>query len=408
MITPADTEQHAVNSAGTSGPSVLFVGEHYRNPKGGLGRYEVELLRSLRQLPGLEVRTTTLTARPAWAKGITRLLTGVSAGAPVLRGRVRYLSEPDPSVDIVHFANQQMSGALWAFRIAQRFGVMPSARVVVTIHDLFPDVCEAVPEFADLVPDRSFGRFIDRSFHRHALKLADQVIVNSQATAIHVEQYLAYPTGRIHVTLLGADHISLDSGNRQEHPSSTVNRASLGLAPDRHIALYVGSLDARKNVEVVARAIRELNRAGTPTDLVIAGSARAPQERIDSVRSSGDGSVHLLGHVSEPDLQALYQLADVFVFPSRFEGFGFPVLEAMANGCPVVASTSTSIPEVAGEAAVLVDPMSVPAWREAISRMLFDKGLRTRYVARGLAHVKSFTWTGTAQATCTAYRLATQ
>ena len=123
-------------------------------------------------------------------------------------------------------------------------------------------------------------------------------------------------------------------------------------------------------------------------------------------RLGAAGSLHVLGFVPDDDLPALLTAAEVFVFPSLYEGFGLPPLEAMACGTPVVASDSSSLPEVLGDAALLVPPGDVAALAGALARLLDDGALRARLRERGLARAASFTWERTARATLAAYREA--
>jgi glycosyltransferase involved in cell wall biosynthesis len=148
-----------------------------------------------------------------------------------------------------------------------------------------------------------------------------------------------------------------------------------------------------KNVSGILRAFAAI-RGRIPHKLVLVGKLHpwAPNELalIDEL-GIGDSVVHL-GYVPDEDVPLFYNLADVFVFPSLFEGFGIPILEAMASGCPVVTSTAGACPEVAGDAALLVDPNDVGAIAHAIQRLATDAGLRETMRARGLARVRRFSW----------------
>jgi len=181
-------------------------------------------------------------------------------------------------------------------------------------------------------------------------------------------------------------------------------RSRYGL-PERFL-FYLGGLDVRKNLGVVLQALRELPQEVT---LVVAGRL---QERSSPVfpawptlaQELGVGQrVRFLGTVPEAEKRLFYQAATVFVFPSRYEGFGLDPLEAMACGTPVVCSNATSLPEVVGEGGVLVDPDDPRAWAEAVGKLWDSAQLRAEYRDRGLAQVQRFSWRRTAEQTLAVY-----
>ena len=131
------------------------------------------------------------------------------------------------------------------------------------------------------------------------------------------------------------------------------------------------------------------------------GAQRAALE--ERVAKQSMRNVHFTGYVEEEDLPALYNGASLFVFPSLYEGFGLPVLEAMACGTPVITSNTSSLPEVAGDAAILVDPENVEAIVEAMRRVLADRALAAELQAKGLERAKQFTWERTARETIAVY-----
>ncbi|HNR95422.1 MAG TPA: glycosyltransferase family 1 protein [Anaerolineae bacterium] len=158
--------------------------------------------------------------------------------------------------------------------------------------------------------------------------------------------------------------------------------------------LYVGTLHSRKNLNVVLEALRELVKGGLDLHWVIAGKKGWLYEPLFArVHELGlDERVHFLGFVADEDLPALFSGALAFVLPSLYEGFGFPVLEAMACGCPVLCSNASSVPEVAGDAAVLLDPHDAGQWAEALSSVLTDQSLRQGMIERGYRQSTRFTW----------------
>jgi glycosyltransferase involved in cell wall biosynthesis len=175
---------------------------------------------------------------------------------------------------------------------------------------------------------------------------------------------------------------------------------------NRPYVLCVGALQARKNVPLAIEAYARLMGRGTDCELVVAGGDRGGRiDVLDAIlRARLTGRVHLVGHVEDEELPALYSAARALVFPSLYEGFGLPALEAMASGTPVVASNTTGLAEAVGDAGLTVDPTSAEELAEALGRVLNDAALRDRLVAAGHARAAHFTWARAAAATAAVYR----
>jgi len=170
--------------------------------------------------------------------------------------------------------------------------------------------------------------------------------------------------------------------------------------PLRYV-LAVGTIQPRKNYGRLARAVAALNRRGNALTLVIAGKRGwlADQVQRDIAESGIGDRVRVLDYVEDRALPSLYAGAAVFCQPSLYEGFGLPVVEAMACGAPVVASNNSSLPEVAGDAALLVDPLDSDALASGIARVLEDSVLHAELVDRGRIRSASFTWQSCAEKT---------
>jgi glycosyltransferase involved in cell wall biosynthesis len=171
--------------------------------------------------------------------------------------------------------------------------------------------------------------------------------------------------------------------------------------------LYAGNIKPHKNIDRLIEAYSILRRRGVEdAKLIIAGEeiSRYPALRRLVHRFQLHQHVRFFGFVPDATLAALYRLASVFVFPSLYEGFGLPPLEAMAAGVPVVTSNVSSLPEVVGDAAVLIDPMDAGAIAEAIGRVLGDASLRHELIRRGHARVKTFSWERSVTRTHEVYR----
>jgi glycosyltransferase involved in cell wall biosynthesis len=264
------------------------------------------------------------------------------------------------------------------------------ARLVVTVHDAAPL----------LYPETFTAR--GRWFHERGLKAAarraDLVITVSQAAAAEILEHTTIGADRLRVVPNGVDTVALTA----EQVRAVV--AGRGLA-DAPYVLWVGSLEPRKNVAVLVAAFARAVETGLPHRLVLAGPAgwrddglvpAGPRDRL------GD-RLRPLGPVGQDELAALYAGADLFAFPSRHEGFGLPVLEAMALGTPVVCADIPALREVAGGAAKLVPPGDVAAWVEAITATLADSAERDRMASAGRRRAAELTWERTVQATRAVY-----
>jgi glycosyltransferase involved in cell wall biosynthesis len=255
---------------------------------------------------------------------------------------------------------------------------------VVTVHDLtailFPEAHTAKVRWS-LLP------FLGRS-----LATARRVVAISQATADDVAFHFPEARSKLRVVPNGLDP-RFRPGTVE---AIAATRAALG-TPDGYL-LAVGTLEPRKNLPTLLAAWEALADADPATPpLILAGGAgwetRSFRRRLAALEPRG---LRHLGRVDDDRLLALYQAATVFAYPSLYEGFGLPVLEAMACGVPVVTSDVSSLPEVAGGAALLVDPRDAKALAAALHRLLTEPGLHRDLAARGLERAKAFSWEKTA------------
>ncbi|HHH42326.1 MAG TPA: glycosyltransferase family 1 protein [Chloroflexi bacterium] len=268
--------------------------------------------------------------------------------------------------------------------------------VVVTVHDLIFDRYPAYMPWG-------WARPYYRLLMAWGTRRAKRVIAVSQATAADLTHFYGTPPERIAVVPEG-----VDPGFAP--PSDPDRRRALrwryGLL--RPFVLTVGARRPHKNL---GRLVRAFSRVAVevPHDLVFVGEAdpRFPDEARQAVIEEGIGHrVRFLGWVAEADLPGLYSLADLVVLPSLVEGFGLPALEAMACGTPVLAAATSSLPEVVGEAGVLVDPHDVSAMAGALRGLLHDEALRCRLSEMGRQRAATFTWAATAQRTLEVYEEA--
>ncbi len=221
-----------------------------------------------------------------------------------------------------------------------------------------------------------------------AARRADRVITISAAVGDDVHARLRVPRERIVPVLLGHGMTVPD----QVTPEAEV-RARFGLG-DGRIVLCVSAALAHKNLARLLEARARLDAAHDAARLVIAGRAALEHDalRADAARLGVADRVSFTGWIDDPDLEGLYAAASCCVYPSLYEGFGLPVLEAMARGVPLACSNATSLPEVAGDAAVLFDPHDTDAMAAAIGSLLADRRRAEALVARGRERAEAFTW----------------
>lgn len=264
--------------------------------------------------------------------------------------------------------------------------------LVVTVHDVAFDL------HPDAYPWR--GRRFHQIGLRQTAKHADLVITATESAAKEISAHSPSLTERIRVVPNGVDHLQAS----QDQIAHTNKKFGLGDLP---YVLWVGSLEPRKDVgtllEAFARMSREPN--GPPHRLVLVGPTgwlHSDQINQRDVRILGN-RLKVLGSVEESDLRALYGGADLFAFPSRHEGFGLPVLEAMVQETPVVCSDIPALVEVAGGAAHLVAPGNLSDWSQALRELLTDPSAREELVLRGTVRAKAFSWVKTIAATRAVY-----
>jgi glycosyltransferase involved in cell wall biosynthesis len=265
---------------------------------------------------------------------------------------------------------------------------------VVTMHDL-----------GYFVRDYRMYKLADTVYMRYAIrraaKNATRLIAVSEATGRDIRRITGAPGGKISTIPLAPDAMYA----REVSPEETAAfRACHGLARD--FFLYTGNISPRKNLRALLAAFK-IAAGRCDFDLVVTGGTAWGEAWDDWVRQLGLAArVRKLGFVPRLQMPVLYKAATVFVFPTLFEGFGLPVLEAQAQGVPVLCSNTTALPEVAADSAYLVDPGSVTAIAEGLIRLANDPALRAELAAKGLANARRFSWEKTARQTLDVFRQA--
>lgn len=275
----------------------------------------------------------------------------------------------------------------------------PNVPAVVTIHDVIPLV---LPRYGSAPHTRAYTRLVAAAARR-----AQAIITVSESSKADIVRTLDIPPDRVHVIYNATDR---SLGPVCDEAALEGVRDSHGIAGE--YLLYFGGFDERKNVERIVRAFHAA-RPGfdRPCQLVLAGSLSFvgqhplypdPRPLVEKLGLSDQ--VIVTGRISEEEKPLLYSGATAFAFPSLYEGFGIPILEAMACGAPVITSNGSSLPEVAGDAALMVDPTSVEAIAEAMVRLVNDGALREELRRKGFQRVSRFGWEASALKTLEVYR----
>jgi glycosyltransferase involved in cell wall biosynthesis len=370
----------------------------YPSP-GGIGRYTAKLVTLLPELyPDDDLVTFCARHTPAEIERCLAAAGMATARTPLSLGLPRpLLYEAWHALGLPPLAASSVRLSALDVVHAPSIAVPPTGRyrLIVTIHDLAP---ELYPE--------AFTRH-GRRFHRQGLRAADQradlVIAPSQAAASEISRMGKIGPDRIRVVPGGVDAVGISVAEL----ITELDAVGLGAEP---YVLWVGSLEPRKDVGTLVAAMAELTRRRRYTPrLVLAGyPGWMRHDLIDGAdrASLGDRLIEL-GVVPEPTLRALYAGAVLFAFPSRHEGFGLPVLEAMAQGTAVVCSDIEVLREVTAGVARLVPPGQVRQWSEAISDLIDDQRARSALEAAGPRRAAKFPWRQTVETTARLYREVT-
>jgi glycosyltransferase involved in cell wall biosynthesis len=263
------------------------------------------------------------------------------------------------------------------------FTLPPSfAPSLLTVHDLS---FMRYPQGAHAALLAWLTKAVPRSLHR-----ADHVLADSESTRADLVELMQIPLDQITIIGAGVDeNFKLESA-----PEILAHVRARYQLPD-HFVLSVSTLEPRKNFTGLIAAFEQMAVSSvTDLHLVIAGGKGWLYDDIFAAAETSPlrERIHFAGYVADEDLPALYSLATLFAFPSRYEGFGIPVLEAMACGTPVVCADNSSLPEVAGDAALLVEATDTEALADAMHRLSIDASLREGLISRGYEQARKFTW----------------
>ncbi len=276
----------------------------------------------------------------------------------------------------------------WGTNNLLPLGLPSKLAKVVLIHDL---ILPLYAKQADPLNRCMYWLFAERSARQ-----ADKIIAVSQSTARDLQRIYGVPEYKIEVI-----HHGVDSAFKPQEPRTASEFVANKYGAAKDYVLAVGALGQHKNLITLVQAIKALRARGELSFqlLVVGAQDRKNSQVLELLRSSSlsDKDIRFLGYVPDEDLPTLYAGSSLFVFPSLYEGFGLPLVEAMACGVPVVASKTSSIPEGVGDAGLLVPPTQPEAFAEAILRVRGDKGLRKAMIEKGLKQAAGFRWNASAR-----------
>ena len=360
----------------------------------GIGRYVREVRTKIQAVESSTVQVVEFDHRTFVPDG---LVERVPLGKATLKQQVifptRLWLKGSSTFDAFHFT-AHMDAPSWC-----------RVPYLLTVLDLIPLVCEDLYK-----ADRPNWRFhLARWLEKKAIQNASMILAISENTARDVERILEIPSDNIRVTPLGVDEQFFEVAPPGDESAF---RQKYSIPLERPIVLYVGGIDQRKNYWTLITAFAQLKEhcvaASLPEPvLVMAGRIQRDRQFPKLVRCIEEAGVTadvvMPGFVPDEDLLPLYAIASVFCFLSLYEGFGLPVLEAMAAGTPVVASNTSSIPEVIADVGVAVDPESADAASEAMYQVLSKPELARSLSEAGREQARQYTWANTAQKTLAAY-----
>jgi glycosyltransferase involved in cell wall biosynthesis len=357
---------------------VGFDGRAFASPAAGVRRYAWQLARALAAGSfDLDLVAIGVPAGVALPPGIDTAPAAEGSSAPTNLGRSLTslpLAIQRARLDLFHAP--AYTAPLWG-----------STPIVLSIHDVS---YARHPEWYPYRRDPLRRWFYRRSAHR-----ARVILTISEFSKRELIAAYGVRADRVIVTPLGVDAMFTPSAEGPSHRDPFL--------------LHVGDLHTRRNIGVLIAALSRL-RDRVRVKLVLAGVDRGIGETLlaDAQRAGVRESVDVRGRVSDDELIALYRRCAALVYPSRYEGFGLPLAEAMACGAPVIAARASAIPEVTGSAAVLIDPDDAQGFADAITRVLSDQEWATSLRRAGIARAATFSWGATAERTASAYRAAVE
>jgi len=359
---------------------VGFVRTH--SPGTGLGVYSLELIKRLRIYRPHEIDDISLDYSNK------RIIINKKPWKYIKKSFLKqkylwywYIQKDLPKYEMYHLTNQNIS-------------FMKLKPKIVTCYDIFHVI------HPRSIMHKIFGKFIYSGLRR-----SEHIIAGSKFTQMTLVEYYKIPVKKITVIYAGVDE------SFKKYPKDEVTDfvTKFSLNPEYQFILHISNEQPHKNFESVIKAFYILKKK-YGMEKVLLLKAGKPQYKQDSIRHMNLVSklglvkdILFLGYVLKKDLPLLYNISDVFVFPSFYEGFGLPPLEAMACGTPVITSNTSSLPEVVGDGGIMVDPTDINTLAKVIYEVLTNEGLRDDMIQKGFERAKMFSWEKTARETLKVY-----
>ena len=271
-------------------------------------------------------------------------------------------------------------------------------KVITTIHDM------TYVLYPEMVEKKTMERI--KKDIKYSVNRADKIITVSESSKKDIVKFLNVDESKIEVVYNGVEYERFCKSYTKEQELSIKKKYNI---PDKYI-LYMGTLEPRKNIESIISAfsifISNNNVYSDDIKLVIAGKKGWLYESIFNLvqKLSLEDKVIFTDYVHEDDKPVIYNMANIFVFPSIYEGFGIPVIEAMASSVPVITSTASSLKEVAGDAAIFVEPKDIDSMAKAMKQILEDEDIRKSMIEKGHTQAKKFNWESSAEKLVSIYR----
>ena len=363
----------------------------YQNLAAGSARYSAELIHELCQIPDIKMRLLTLYPPETVAQFAHERQYPEAESIPLASPRrIQYLlwhlaglagpiAKVTASMDVIHTP-------ILLVPPKKRIHLKPQTPLVVSVFDMS---IQMFPQHHT----RQLRLFVESGLRR-AVQDADAFVAISENTKRDLVRLTGVPPSRVFVTPLAAE---------ARFTPRTDNGALARYGIEPPYILYVGTLEPRKNIGMLLRAFAALKDIGTT--LVLAGAKGWMYDElfVTLEKLNLRDRVKTVGFVANDDLPILYSQAQAFIYPSLFEGFGLPVLEAMQCGTPVITTNSSSLPEVSGDAALVVSPEDTEGLANALARILSEPALRDDLRGRSLEQAARFSWRRTAELTAEVY-----